>query len=1052
MSKILGLDIGSNSVGWALIDEATEDILGMGVRIFPDAVESKNTEQEQSKNVQRRLKRQLRRQYDRCRMRTDAVRGVLMKAGLLPSDRDGFLGVLEKDPYELRGRALTAKLELYEIGRIVDHINSRRGFQSNRKASTEEENDGTIYSGTKDGTKAGINATDEALNPQLRRFKDYEKNRDDLLKKLPRQDEGFRTIGEYLASLDPHEQRRRNRFTLRDHYRIEMDLMLSIQAKHYPDVLTGDLVAQIIKKVFHQRPLKSVRHLVGNCRFEPGKKRSHKSHPEYQEFRWRQQVNALRIRTADRIDDDETKLTDDEMATLLLNIEQADVAKKKKLELDKPESLKKAVGWKKKDVAAKANLEAIELPTTIRKLYNALGRSYIDGLTQEELHGLWNILQFAEDAEWTAQWAMKKLGVDAEKAKAFAAIKLEDGYGSVSLKAVRKILPFLRDGDLYNEAVVLAGYEFKDPSLGVEVRDKVPALAPDDARNPIVQRSFSETRKVVNAIVKKWGNPDIIRVEMARELKLPAFKRAKITKENKKNQGRNEADRQRLKDEFRLDAAKRPDVLKLRLWEDQNYMCMYTGKPISKNMLFDGSVDVDHILPYSRTLDDGIENKVVCLREVNQKKGDLTPYEAGLRGILDYEEFKIRVASLYSNHKISQGKQRKLLMTPDVFATRFSDDENNGFLSRQLNDTRFASRLAVKYLRHVAEKVEPTNGALTAMLRHHWGLDGILPELSSIGRAWVAPITEPGRKDRDDHRHHAIDALTVALTSRSLVQKLSTLNAWSENPKKELRDGRVRVPDAPIAGLRKLAYDTVDNIIVSHRKTRPGRGALHAETLYGMARDRNGQQKFKERGVGLYVVRKPLSSSLSAAEIKSIVDPTIRELVLERLRQHGVDTDVEKFSIPENVFLTPLYIVQKNGRKVPIKRVRLYKASSGMVLLRKDGVFVEPSGNDHIRIVRSPELKKPLWEVRTLLQLATSAPSKLNVSPDSTEMKLRIGDLVDVPDAGIHKVQKMSGSGSGEVALYHHADASGNVKHLLRPMPTTLKGNKLIVDVLGYSR
>lgn len=1049
MSKILGLDIGSNSVGWALIDEATEDILGMGVRIFPDAVESKNTEQEQSKNVQRRLKRQLRRQYDRRRMRTDAVRGILMKAGLLPTDPDEFRAIFEMDPYELRGRALTSKLKPYEIGRIVDHINSRRGFQSNRKASTDEENDGTIYSGTKDGTKAGINATDEALNPNMRRFKDYKKNRDVLLKKLPSQDDGFRTIGEYLASLDPHEQRRRNRFTLRDHYRIELDLVLGAQAKHSPKVVTADVIARILKKVFHQRPLKSVRHLVGNCRFEPGKKRSHKSHPEYQEFRWRQQVNALRIRTADRVDDDETMLTPDEMAALLLNIEQADVAKKKKLELDKPESLKKAVGWKKKDVAAKANLEAIELPTTIRRLYNALGRSYVDGLTSDELHGLWNILQFAEDAEWTARWAMKKLGVDAEKAKAFAAIKLEDGYGSVSLKAVRKILPFLREGDLYNEAVVYAGYEFKDPSLDVEVGDKVPALAPEDARNPIVQRSFSETRKVVNAIVKKWGNPDVIRVEMARELKLPAFKRAKITKENKKNQGRNESDRQRLKDEFRLDAAKRPDVLKLRLWEDQNYVCMYTGKPISKNMLFDGSVDVDHILPYSRTLDDGIENKVVCLREVNQKKGDLTPYEAGLRGILDFEEFKIRVASLYSNYKISQGKQRKLLMTPDVFATRFSDDENSGFLSRQLNDTRFASRLAVKYLRHVAEKVEPTNGALTAMLRHHWGLDGILPELSSIGRAWVAPITEPGRKDRDDHRHHAIDALTVALTSRSLVQKLSTLNAWSANPKKELRDGRVRVPDAPIAGLRKLAYDTVDNIIVSHRKTRPGRGALHAETLYGLARDRNGQQKFNERGVGLYVVRKPLSSMLSVGDIRGIVDPTIRELVLKRLRNLGVDVGAEKFTIPENAFAKPIVIKQKNGRQVPVKRVSIYIPSTSMIQLRDSGVYVDPSGNDHIRIYYSAELKKPLWEVRKLVDVARNTSKNLQLPRNTTMVQLRIGDLVDLADKGIYKVQKMSGANAGAISLYHHADASGNVKHLTNPTPTTINANKLTVNILG---
>lgn len=1060
MSKVLGLDIGSNSVGWALVDTEQESIIGMGVRIFPEAVNEKNTEREQSKNVERRMKRQLRRQYERRRMRTDAVRGNLFRFGLLPTDTEEFRKVLMLDPYELRAKALTTKLKPYEIGRIVDHINSRRGFQSNRKAASEEETSGAIFDGTKDGTKPGINEMDNALNPMLRRYKDFQANKSTILSKLPPTTDGFRTIGEYLQSLDPHQVRRRSRFTLRDHYRIELELILEYQAKHSPDLLPREVIDKILKKVFHQRPLKSVRHLVGNCRFEPMKKRCHASHPEYQRFRMLQSVNALRVVSATRVQDDDKKLTGGERAALMTAIEQAGKPKHdkngkliipKKLALDKPEALKSALGWPKKLPDAKANLEAIDLPSTIHQLYEVLGKSRVDALSQKELHDIWVILDFAADVDWAAEWAKKHLGLTDEKALQFAKIRMEDGYGSLSLKAVRKILPFLEKPDCmqYHEAVVHAGYKHHDEMLDIEVGNSMPALAPADARNPIVQRSFSEMRRVVNAIVKKWGNPDIIRVEMGREIKLPAFKRAKIAKDNKKNRTQNDADKQLLTQDFGVDDPRRHDVLKYRLWREQGEVCMYTGKRIDYNMLFNGSVDVDHILPYSRTLDDSRENKVVCFREINQKKSDLTPIEAIHHGIIDEISYKERVAALYRNHSITPGKQRKLLMTPEVFAERFSDDETTGFVARQLNDTRHTSRIALKYLKHVCGRVEASTGAHTAMLRRKWGLDGVLPELASRGRAWVAPITEPGRKDRDDHRHHAVDALAIALTSKPIIQKISTLNARTENLNQDLRDDKIKLPDAPIAGLFKLAVDAVDNIIVSHRKSKPGRGALHQETLYGIARGRDGNQARNERQLPLYVVRKPLSPMLSCGDVQNIVDPVIRKLVEERLRSKGVNVDADKYTIPQDAFIQPLWFTLGNGQRRQIKRVRITVPSTSMIQLRKDGVYVEPGGNDHMHIVRTPNEKKPLWEVRKIYDVATSQPMQLDYNIDGDHLKLRIGDLVDVPEKGVYKVQKMTGTGSGQMGMYHHADASGDVKHLLRPTPSSLQGAKLNVTVLG---
>ncbi|MBI2794516.1 MAG: type II CRISPR RNA-guided endonuclease Cas9 [Ignavibacteria bacterium] len=1044
MSKVLGLDIGSNSVGWALVDLSASNIVGMGVRIFPESVESPNTEKEQSKNVTRRLKRQVRRQYERRRMRKDAVRRMLFHLNLLPTDPETFRDTLKQDPYELRMRALNERMELYEIGRIVDHLASRRGFQSNRKTSSDEESSGVIYEGAKDGSKPGINDIDESLNPELRLYSSFLKNRSELIQNLPALTDGYRTVGEYLYSLDPHVRRRRCRFTLRDHFKIELDIILGRQSKYYPDLLTDSVINQIRNTVFFQRPLKSARKLVGQCRFEPGKKRCHKSHPEFQRFRFLQQMNSLRIRSQGRIEEDDMMLTPSERVALELYVKQ-----KGALDTSKPKNVKDALGWKDKTIF-QINAERVDGLSTYRSLTQALGADTIAAMNRNEIHELWNTLNYAADKDWIIdEWKPKGLTLSREQRQSLAKIKLEDGYGSLSLRAIRKILPFLEEGMQYSEAATAAGYTFTDTLISVPITDIVPRLAPEDARNPIVQRSFAETRKVVNAIIRKWGNPDVIRIELGRELRVPAFERARMQKEMYKNRDRNEADRQRLREEYNIAHGSVTDVLKLRLWEEQQYECIYTGKPISKNMLFNGSTDIDHILPYSRTLDDGRENKVLCLREANASKGDRIPMEACDEGIFNRESFKQRVDNLISKHNISVSKQRKLLMTTDVFNERFTNDDETGFVARQLNDTRFAARLALKYLRNVSPSVQAVTGQMTAMLRRKWGLDGVLTELAAAGRAWVAPSNEPGRKDRSDHRHHAIDALTVALTDRSLVKRISDMNVRTGSAKDALLDGRLALPDAPLPGVRALALRVVDNIIVSHRIGRPGRGPLHEETFYGISRDRDGNQLYNERDVPLFVVRKPLSS-LTSNEITDIVDPVVKKVVFDRLAFMGVNTETEKFTVPKNAFAEPLYLPRRDGsRGHVIRRVRVYKASTGMHQLRRDGLFVETGGNDFIRIIRTPGSKKALWEVRTLLDTATNAKSKIESVGDGQELKLRIGELVRFTDGDIYKVQKVR-KDNGQVGLYHHADATGDVKHLRNPYPSGITGDKLRVDHIGF--
>ncbi|MCX6140338.1 MAG: hypothetical protein NTX15_05835, partial [Candidatus Kapabacteria bacterium] len=244
MAKILGLDVGSNSLGWAIVDPAEGSIIAMGARIFAAGVDNLNGENEESRNVQRRLKRQLRRQYERSRQRRNALRLYLMQNGMLPVDSEAFDLIIKTDPYELRKKGLDEKLTLIEIGRCIDHINARRGFRSNRKAVSDEEDKGVLFKGSVDDDKPGIDVITNAIHPELRKMKSYSIVKDAVLGGDPSYSTSSRTAGEYLAGLNPREVRRRKRFLLREHLEIELDLLLSKQAQHYEK-----LTAESIKKI-----------------------------------------------------------------------------------------------------------------------------------------------------------------------------------------------------------------------------------------------------------------------------------------------------------------------------------------------------------------------------------------------------------------------------------------------------------------------------------------------------------------------------------------------------------------------------------------------------------------------------------------------------------------------------------------------------------------------------------------------------------------------------------------------------------------------------------
>ncbi len=1049
MGRVLGLDVGSNSLGWAIVDKSEDAIIGMGVRVFTAGVDNLNGEKEESRNAQRRQKRQLRRQYERTRQRRNALRSFLIENDLLPVEADDFGDLLRQDPYALRKKGLDHKLDLNEIGRIVDHINARRGFRSNRKASSDEESSGVIYEGSNDDDKPGINAINDELHPMLCRVKTYETVKERVADGDPEFAKVPRTAGEYLAGLNPREVRRRKRFLLREHLEIELDIILRKQAEFH-SLITIELIERIKSLVFWQRPLKSVRKLVGNCRFEPGKKRCHKSHPQFQRFRLLQQLNQFEVYGPGRVLDDDRKLSAMERSALELYLSEnksIDTVKHGKV-------LYKILGLSSK-AEYQFKPERLDACTTMIKFKEMFGPDRLALMSTQEIHEIWNVFNHATDAEWLEEYAMRCWGLTRDQAKAAGQVRLEDGYGSLSLRAIGKILPHLEDEHLYHKACERAGYHHSRPEGDIVVSDVVPSMSNADVRNPIVLRSYSEMRRVVNLLIKRYGPFESIRVELGRELKKPKFERVKIEKRNKEFRDANELIRQKLRVDFGIDNPSRSDVDRYKLWEEQNHRCIYTGKPISQDALFSGPIDVDHILPYSRTLDDGRSNKVLCLREINLAKGNKTPVEACDDGVINRNELRERVEALVRANKYTKAKSVKFFMSTEDMQKIYGDD----FLERQLNDTRYVGRLTAKMLRFVCKDVVVTNGLLTSSLRRRWGLDAVLPDLAAEGRAWLdSKVHSAGAKSRADHRHHAIDALVVALTSRSLLAAVAKLNArgLGADLEKHYADGRIRLPEEPLAGLKAMARRHVDSIIVSHAVNRKRRGQLHEETIYGVAHDEHGVPLMNGAGIPLYVVRKPVEA-LTASMVEDIVDPVIKELVLDRLSRLGVDV-ASKYTIPKTAFLEPLYIRTKDGERGPrIKRVRIYKPSSNMVQLRANGAFAEPGSNDHIRLYDFDALgKKRTWKVLSLFESLSARAG----GPDSEPpvMTLRINEMYvhEVPlpgdpidSWGLYRVQKLEKK-AGKIAFRHHAAASlDDNSSRLFTAPNTTRGVKVQVNSIG---
>ena len=924
-SYVLGLDLGVSSIGWAAVrcDEqaGTGTIVRAGVRIFEPGMEGDiSAGRADSRNLKRRQARQARRQNDRRKRRMRKLLHRLQAHGLLPGgEPTAFMPALDKQllkkfcpkgedaarfahllPYVLRKRALDEKLEPHELGRAIYHLAQRRGYQSNKKieASEDEKERGKVA--------GGISELEAKISQA-----------------------GARTLGEYFAGLHPEKDRIRSRWTSRQMFIDEFNAVMDAQAAFSPDLLNETVRKQLRKCIFDQRPLKSVARLIGFCEHEADQRRAPWCRLEAQRYRVLQRVLDTRVLYPDGTEQP-------------LSAEQIQVLKNK---LDRQESLAFTEARRLlqiKDRSAKLNWEEggekkFKGNTTSAKLFRAFGDRWFEldeadrRLVVEDVHSF-------EHEPALEKRGRERWGLSAESAVAFSKVALEPDYCRLSMKAIRKLLPLMEGGTPYATAVKEVYGEFHKRSGTHDLLPPVQAIYPS-LLNPVVNRVLNEVRKVVNAVVSDLGKPSAIRVELARDMKKTRKQRQEITARNRKNETKRNEARLAVVAETGADDPGRGDIVKYILAEECGWECPYTGKKITPRSLFgpDPQFDVDHIIPFSRSLDDSFVNKTLCDAEENRnRKLNCTPWEAYGADTARYNVMLQRVKMFKGD--AAKEKLRRFL-TQEV-------GEIEDWASQQLNDTRYATTLAVNFLGLLyggredesgTQRVFATRGGATGYLRGVWRLNSIL--------------NDGGEKSRDDHRHHAVDAIAVALTTPATIRMLSMAAAGARLDRRHLF---ARTPE-PWNGFWQEAKNSIAMINVSHKPNRKVTGALHEETCFSPPRkDDNGKEFVR--------LRVPLAK-LSKKEIGSIVDPAVRELVRKKLEELG--GDVAKFKDAKN---HPVLVSKDGSSSRPIHKVRVRRAQAVLPLGENERRRYAASGsNHHMEIVESTDSKgKAKWEGRVV--------------------------------------------------------------------------------------
>lgn len=563
---------------------------------------------------------------------------------------------------------------------------------------------------------------------------------------------------------------------------------------------------------------------------------------------------------------------------------------------------------------------------------------------------LWHLLYSYEGDNSTTgnekliEKIMKECGMPREYAKILAAVTFPDDYGNLSAKAILKILPYLQQGLVYSDACVKAGYRHsKDSLTKEEIQNKVLVdhlenIPKNTLRNPVVEKILNQMVNVVNALVDRYGQIDEVRIELARELKKNADERDKLNRANRESQKNNENYRNILKSEFNIANPSSNDILRYRLYLElakNGFKTLYSNTYLKKEDLFTNKFDIEHIIPKARLFDDSSSNKTLEAREINIEKGNDTAFDYVMKkyGEDGAEQYRKRVDDLFKSGAISKTKHDHLLMKLSEIPA--------DFLNRDLAESQYIARKAYEILGTMVRTVVPTTGSVTARLREDWQLVDVMKELNlpkyeQLGMTHIEVDKNNQKRKviddwnkRNDHRHHAMDAITIAFTKPAFIQYLNNLNARSDKlgpiyfiekhllERDESNKLRFVPPIKPVEQFRVMAEKELSDILVSIKaknkvltrnvnKTKvpnskevkrkvqfTPRGELHQATIYGIRKH--------------YVTSQvPVGAKMTMDVIAKVANKKHREALACRLVEF--DNDPKKaFTGKNSLDKNPLY-------------------------------------------------------------------------------------------------------------------------------------------------
>ena len=902
----LSLDIGTTSIGWilyGLADGLPAQILDGGTRIFSDGREAKTG---QSLAVGRRTARGMRRRRDRYLRRRALLMKRLAGLGLMPQSPEEAAGLTSLDPYALRAGGLDRAIPLEHLGRALFHLNQRRGFKSNRRTDKGNNEGGLIADASARLDHAILAAGARTYGEFLHLLRNQTVD--------PRAVPAVRTrINPRLTGEDGKEQAGYDFYPDRKHLEEEFRKLWASQARFHPE-LTDDLHELLFWTIFRQRPLKPP--AIGRCLYldEP---RLAKAHPLTQRRTLYETVNMLRVAAPGQ---PKRRLTREERDKIIHALDNRKILAGPGKNVLTLTAIGKVIKLRPDEAFSleTANRDAIASdPVRMSLAHPDRYGPQWSALSADDQWELIERLRDEQDGTALVDWIVERYGFDRDRAQRIADAPLPEGFGRIGLTATQHILQTLQDGTAgqdvptYNEAVAACGWDHSRLGTG-EILDRLPYYgqvldrhvlpgtgSPQDDEitrfgritNPTVHIGLGQVRRLVNKVIEVHGRPHEIVVELARDLKMSEEQKRELSKTNAQNQRAAESRSQKLIEDLKQQDNGRNRAL-LRIWEESSSdvmhrFCPYTGAQISAAMLFDGSCDIDHILPYSRTLDDSFANRVVCLKSANREKRNQTPWEA------------------WGNTPKWRAIEANLKNLPDAKAWRFASDAmvryegERDFTARALVDTQYLSRLAREYLEclyadALLEGRRPiwvVAGKLTELLRRHWGLNGLLSDAAKN------PVKA---KNRQDHRHHMIDAAVIGATDHATVKRIADMA--KANVEGGLEELAGTIPP-PWPQFRDDLKARVDRTIVSHRgdhgthnpsaKARghdSTSGKLHNDTAYGLT-------TLKQNGVPMVVSRKPIDS-VTLAMVDKIRDPLLAQLLGLALRDKSdkeAKTAIEAF-------------------------------------------------------------------------------------------------------------------------------------------------------------